>query len=143
MINNRKIFSSLYPAEPSAGLFDRIIMAIRREQELKHTKKLAVLLFCLLVFSVSFAPFSTAIFARQLEYSGITYFVSAAVSDLSAFFAFWNDYVLAVLESFPIAGLIAFSINIALALFTIRLFLHERRFLLKTEFKASCAKPFS
>jgi glucan phosphoethanolaminetransferase (alkaline phosphatase superfamily) len=129
--NSEKIFTSLKSAEPSLGLFDRIILAIRREQELRHTKRLAVLLFFLLVFSISLAPFSTAIFARQLEYSGITYFVSTAVSDLGTFFAFWSDYILAILESFPIAGLIVFSINIALALFTVRLFLHEKRFLLK------------
>lgn len=129
--NIRKIFNSLKPAEPSTGLFDRIIMAIKREQELRQTKKLAVLLFFLMLVSVSFAPFSTAIFAKQIEYSGIGYFVSTAASDFSVFLAFWKDYVLAVLESFPIVGLMAFSINMALALFTIRLFLHKKQFLFK------------
>jgi hypothetical protein len=131
MANNRKIFNSLYPAEPSVGLFDRIINAIKQEQELRQTKKILIGFLALLIVSVFSAPFSTAILANQVKSSGIMYFISAAANDLSSFMTFWKYYFLAVLESLPIVGMIAFIANVALALFTLRLFLYKKQFLFR------------
>jgi len=47
-----KLFTHLEPVEPAAGLFDKIILAIKREQELRNTKKLAFGFLALLVFSL-------------------------------------------------------------------------------------------
>lgn len=119
------------PAEPSAGLFDRIILAIKREQELQNKKRLLFSFFSLLIISISAMPFSWTVLVGQARSSGILYFISAAINNLSDFMVFGRDFGLAILESLPILGIILFAINVALALFTLRLFLHKKQFLFK------------
>lgn len=126
-----KLFTHLKPAEPNAGLFDRIILAIKREQKLRHTKRLVFGFFALLIVSLVIVPFSWAILQNQIESSGILYFVSVAVSDFNTFLASWQDFGLAILESLPITGMVVFTISIGLALFTLRLFLYKKRLLLR------------
>ena len=125
-----KLFTHLKPAEPSVGLFDRIILAIKQEQELQHTKRLLFGFLFLLVASFIATPFSWTLFVSQVENSGILYFISTAVSDFSTFFALWQDFGLAILESLPITGMVAFTLSIGMALFTLRLFLYRKRLLL-------------
>jgi len=125
-----KLFSHLKPAEPPAGLFDRIIMAIKREQELRHTRRLVFDFASLLVISFTTVPFSWAMLVNQVESSGILYFLSSAINDLGIFFALRQDFGLAILESLPIMGIVAFTISIGVALFTLRLFLYRKRLLL-------------
>jgi len=125
-----KLFSHLKPAEPPAGLFDRIILAIKREQELRHTKRLLFGFLFLLVSSFIATPLSFTILVNQVENSGIIYFVSTVVSDLGTFLALWQDFSLVILESLPIMGIVAFTISIGMALFTLRLFLYRKRLLL-------------
>jgi len=125
-----KLFSHLKPAEPPAGLFDRIILAIKREQELQHTRRLVFGFAGLLVTSFVAIPFSWTILSSQVESSGISYFVSTAVSDFGTFFLFWQDFSLAILESLPLMGMIAFAASLGIAVFTLRLFLYRKRLLL-------------
>jgi len=130
MQKNHQKFDYFEPAEPSAGLFDRIIAAIRREQELRHTKRLLFSFLFLLVTSFIATPLSWTMLVNQVENSGISYFISAAISDFGIFFTLWQDFSLAILESLPITGIIAFSISIGIAFFTLRLFLYKKRLLL-------------
>ncbi len=125
-----KLFSHLEPAEPPAGLFDRIILAIKREQELQQTKRLLFSFLSLLIISFIAASFSWTLLVEQVESSGILYFVSTAISDFGVFLALWQDFGLAILESLPIMGIAVFMVNIALILFTVRLFLYRKRLLL-------------
>ena len=125
-----KLFSHLTPAEPPAGLFDRIILAIKREQELQQTKRLLFGFLFLLVVSFIATPFSWTILINQIESSGISYFISTALSDFGTFIALWQDFSLAILESLPIMGIVAFAISLGMTLFTLRLFLHRKRLLL-------------
>lgn len=125
-----KLFTHFKPKEPPAGLFDRIILAIQREQELQHTKRIVYGFFALLLVSLIATPFSWTILVGQVESSGILYFISTTVSDFGAFLALWQDFGLAILESLPITGIIAFTISVGMALFTLRLFLYRKRLLL-------------
>ena len=125
-----KLFSHLKPAEPPAGLFDRIILAIKREQELRHTRRLVFGFAGLLVISFIAIPFSWTLLVNQIESSGISYFVSTAVNDLGTFLALWKDFSLAILESLPLAGIIVFAASLGMAVFTLRLFLYRKRLLL-------------
>ena len=125
-----KLFSHLEPAEPSAGLFDRIILAIKREQELRHTRRLVFGFAGLLVVSFVAIPFSWTILVNQIESSGISYFVSIAISDFGTFLVLWQDFSLAILESLPLTGMIAFAISLSLSVFTLQLFLYRKRLLL-------------
>lgn len=124
-----KLFTHLEPPEPPAGLFDRIILAIRREQELRNTKRLAFGFLTLLVISLTTVPFSWAFFAGQIQDSGILQFVEVALSDIGVFFASWQDFSLAIAESLPVMGIAIFTINMILAVFTLRLFLYKKRLL--------------
>jgi len=125
-----KLFSQLKPAEPPAGLFERIIFAIKQEQELQHTKKLLFGFLFLLMVSFITTPLSFTMLVNQLENSGIIYFISTAVSDFHIFLNLWQDFSLAILESLPIFSLAAFVISIGIAIFTLRLFLYRKRLLL-------------
>jgi len=131
MRKESKTFTHFEPAEPPAGLFDRIILAIKREQELQKRRRLLFSFFSLLIVSVLGAPFSWTILAEQAKSSGILYFASAALNNLSNFMVFGRDFGLAMLESLPIAGIVLFAFNISLALFTLRLFLYKKQFLFK------------
>jgi len=75
-------------------------------------------------------PFSWAMLVGQVGSSGILYFVSAAVGDFGTFLALWQDFGLAILESLPITGMVAFVVSVGMALFTLRLFLYKKRLLL-------------
>lgn len=126
-----KLFTHLKPAEPSAGLFDKIILAIKREQELQHTKRLLFGFLFLLVISFITTPISWTILVNQIEGSGVSYFISTAVSDLGTFMAMWQDFGLAILESMPITGMLVFAISLGVSIFTLRLFLYRKRLLLE------------
>lgn len=128
--DSKKIFVDKKPAMRT-GLFDRIIFAIRQEQEFRNSRKIFFLFFSLLVVSVASAPFSWQILSEQIENSGIYYFASLIISDLGSVLAFWQDFSLAILESLPIVAIIMFVINIALAVFTLRLFLYKKQYLFK------------
>lgn len=125
-----KLFAHLKPVEPPVGLFDKIVLAIKKEQELQHTKKLLFGFLSLLIISFIAIPFSLILLINQVESSGILYFISTAVNNFGVFLALWQDFSLAILESLPIMGIVVFTINMALILFTIRLFLCRRKLLL-------------
>lgn len=125
-----KLFTNLGPKEPPQGLFDRIILAIKREQELRHTKRLLFGFLSLFLISLVATPISGAMLVNQVESSGISYFISTAVSDLGTFFALWQDFGLAILESLPVIGMMTFLFSLAVSVFTLRLFLHRKRLLL-------------
>ena len=119
-----------YSIEPPAGLFERIILAIKREQELRQTRKLLFSFLFLLIVSFVAMPLSWIMLAKQVENSGISYFISAIASDFEIFLVLWQDFGLAILESLPIMGIVAFAISVGISIFTIRLFLYKKRLLL-------------
>jgi len=125
-----KLFTHIKPEEPPAGLFDRIILAIKREQELQHTKRLLFSFLFLLVASLIATPLSWSILINQIESSGILYFISTALSDFGTFLVLWKDFSLAILESLPLAGMMIFAISLGMSIFTLRLFLYKKRLLL-------------
>lgn len=131
-----KLFTNLTPPEPSAGLFDRILLAIKREQELRSTKRLAFGFLAILAVSLIAAPFSWTLFSGQMAESGILQFVSVAMSDLGTFLSIWPDSVMAVAESLPVIGIVLFTVNMILAVFTLRLFLYKKRLLVGYLFHA-------
>jgi hypothetical protein len=125
-----ELFTHLKPEEPPAGLFERIVLAIKREQELQHTKRLLFGFLFLLVVSFIATPLSWLILINQIESSGISYFISTALSDFGTFLILWKDFSLAILESLPITGMMIFAISLGVSIFTLRLFLHRKRLLL-------------
>src|SRR3989344_8511870 len=124
-----KLFTHLEPPDPPAGLFDRILLAIKREQELRSTKRLAFGFLALLLVSLATVPFSWTLVAGQIQDSGVLQFIEVALSDLGAFFTSWQDFSLAIAESLPVIGIAIFTVNMILAVFTLRLFFYKKRLL--------------
>ena len=125
-----KLFGKLKPIEPPANLFNRIILAIKREKEWQKKKRLLFAFFSLLIISFVTMPFSWTVLVEEVRSSGILYFISTAVSDFGLFLLLWQDFALAILESLPIGAILVFTANMALLLFTIFLFLHTKRLLI-------------
>lgn len=124
-----KLFTHLTPPEPPAGLFDRILLAIKREQELRNTKRLVFGFLALLLISLTTVPFSWTLVAGEMQDSGVIQFAKVALSDIGTFLSLWPDSIMAVAESLPVVGIVIFAINMILAVFTLRLFLYKKRLL--------------
>ena len=122
----RKSFKRLQDPEPPPELFDRIILAIKREEKMRQTKRLLVGFLFLLIVSTITTPLSFKILINQVENSGILYFVSTAISDFGIFLTLWQDFSLAILESLPVTAIIFFIASLILFLFSIRLFLYRK-----------------
>jgi len=122
----KKSFKRLQDPEPPPGLFDRIILAIKREQELQKTKRLLFGFLFLLIISTITTPLSFKVLIIQAKNSGILYFVSTAISDFGIFLTLWQDFSLAILESLPVTAIIFFIASLILFLFSIRLFLYRK-----------------
>jgi len=128
--NNEKFFNRFQNLEPRPELFDRIILAIKREQEFQKTKRSLFGFLFLFVVSLVATPLSFRMLVSQAKNSGIFYFISTAVYDFGTFLNFWKDFSLAILESLPIVEIIFFATNLIIFLFTIHLFLSRKRLLL-------------
>jgi len=124
-----KLFTNLTSLEPPIGLFDRIILAIKREQELQNTKRLVLGFLVLLIVSLTTTPFSWVLVVGQMQDSGVVQFIQIALSDIGTFFASWQEFSLAIAESLPVMSIAIFTINMILAVFTLRLFLYKKRLL--------------
>ncbi len=131
-----KLFTNLTPPEPPVGLFDRIVLAIKREQELRNTKRLVFGFLALLLVSLTTVPFSWTLVSGQMQDSGVIQFIQVGLSDIGTFFASWQDFSLAIAESLPVTGIAIFTINMILAVFTLRLFLYKKRLLVGYLFHA-------
>ena len=128
--NEQDFFLDIKVAEPPAGLFDRIILAIKREKELKNRKRILFGFLSLFIVSLVSTPFSLIMLKSQMESSGFSYFISASTNNLQVFFSSWKDFSLAIFESFPILGAAAFFTSIGILLFTLRFFLYRKRTLI-------------
>ena len=115
------LFSHLEPVDPPAGLFDRIVSAIQREQELQRKRRLSLAVISLLVFSFGAAPFSWIFLDGQLASSGFLYFLQVGFSDFTVLSSVWSDFSLALIESLPILAVLVFLVNALLVVFTLRL----------------------
>lgn len=125
-----KLFARLKTKEPPSGLLEKILFAIKQERESQNAKKLLLEFLCLLIISFIATPLSWTILVNQAESSGVSYFISSAISDLGTFFALWQDFSLAILESVPLIGLMAFAVSLGISVFSLRLFLIKRKILL-------------
>ena len=112
--------------KPPPELFGRIILAIKREQELQQKKKFLFGFFFLLLASAFLLPFSWSMLVSQLKNSGILHFISVVTGDFGTFLTVWQDFTLAILESLPTTAILFFLTNLTFFLFAIRLFLNQK-----------------
>jgi len=119
------------PIEPSMGLFDKIINLIQKEKEFKKSRKIFFGFLFLFILSLGLFPFSFLTLFDQIKDFGFGYFVSSAINDFGSFTMFFKDFILAIFSSFPVIGILIFTINLILLLFTLRLFLYKKQYLIK------------
>lgn len=129
--NYKNLLAGSEDVEPPVGLFEKIIFAIQREEQLKKTRRLFFSFLFLLVISLIATPYSWTILIGQVKSSGIIYFISTAITDLKTIFAFWQDFLLAIVEILPLVEIMFFSISLGICLFTLRLFLYKKGLLIK------------
>lgn len=114
-----------------AGLFDRIICAIKKEQELRQTRRLLCVFASLFGVSIILMPFSLGFFIRECNESGFFYFLSSATGNFNIALAYWKEFAMSIFEVLPIAAVVALAANTTIALFAIKLFFHRNGLLLK------------
>lgn len=103
-----KLFAYLDSPEVPQGLFERIMIKIYKEEQLRLIKKqLVIFSLGLIVFLVSWAPF-TLIFWQEFIQSGFPQFLSLAFSDFSLVVVYWQSFGLAILESLPVTMITLF-----------------------------------
>jgi len=129
--NYKKLFNNLKPVEPPPALFNRIILAIKKEQEFQKTKRLLFGFLFLFVVSLVATPLSWKMLVSQAKSSGTFYFISTAVYDFETFLNFWKDFSLAILEVLPVTEIMFFSICLGISIFTLRLFLKNKNLIFK------------
>jgi hypothetical protein len=118
------------PVATSLGLFDSIILAVKQEQEKRQTKKIVYIFLGLFFISVFLMPFSLGVLLVQWRASGIFYFIYFAFENINAFLVIWQDFVWSIIEALPLLSLFLCMGNVALLLFSVRLFFYRKRLLL-------------
>lgn len=119
-----KLFSRLKPPEPPGELFDRIMSRIRAERRLLTIRRRLTLFSAIIIASaVAFVPVYQMVQAGFAE-SGFNEFFSLIFSDTGIVMAYWQNFILSLLETLPIMNII---LLLALAL----IFLETFKYLVK------------
>jgi len=111
-------------------LLSKILVAIKKQEIRQRKQKMLgfLILSVLIAFTI---PFTSQILISQINNSGIMYFLEAIVNDFHSFLSFWQEFMLAILESLPILAILIFTISLEAFIFTFRLFLREKTFTFK------------
>ena len=116
---------------PSTNLYDRIILAIKQEQETQKIKKLFLLLLIVFVLSFVITIASIILFIKEFNASGTIYVIKTALSDLSLFKTLWQYFFLAFIELLPITNIILFLTCLFITIFALRLLMYKKYLLIK------------
>jgi hypothetical protein len=118
----KKLFSYLTPPEPPAGLFDKIMQRIYKEQRLLIIKRRIVLFSAgALGSAAAFIPVFRMV-QSAFSQSGFLEFFSLLFSDSGLVITYWQNFALALMESLPV-------MSVAALLGTIFIFIGSIKFL--------------
>lgn len=119
-----KLFSRLDAPEPPAGLGKAILLRIERRERRMIILKAAVAAI-LFVVSVWVIKAGSASLMAGFERSGFLTLASLAFSDFSIVFSNLPDFLLSVIESFPVFSAAAVLGGVVFAIWSIGLFISE------------------
>ncbi len=123
----QQIFAYLEEKHPRQELLSQVLVGIRKQEIRRKNQKMTG--FLLLSLATAFTiPFTSQMLLNQINNSGIAYFLGSIVNDFHSFLSFWQEFILAILEALPIAGLLVFAVSLEAFIFTLRLFLREKNF---------------
>ena len=125
--NYAQLFSHLTPPEMPDNLFEKIMHRIQKERQSLILKR-KVMIFSIGMIGIigAAAAFIPAFkMARtELYESSFLYFLSLIFSDFGTVAAYWQNFIMSLLETLPVMGL-------AIFLLTILVFLGSLRFLVR------------
>jgi len=123
----QQLFSYLKEQSPKQELLSKVLVAIRKQEIRQRNQKMIGFLLLSLVTAFTI-PFTSQILLNQINNSGIAYFLGSIVNDFHSFLSFWQEFILAILESLPITGFLVFAVSLEAFIVTFRLFLREKTF---------------
>ena len=124
-----KLFTHLKPVEPPGDLFERVVFAIQKEQQLQR-KRRQLFGFSIALLALFALPFSSLLLTNQIKESGIFYFFASLFMDWNLILALGKEYLLAILESLPIVGITIFLGNLVFILFAWRILITNKTYAL-------------
>lgn len=125
--NYEQLFSHLTAPEMPDNLFEKTIHRIQKERQSSILKRRVMILSIGMIGIIgAVAAFIPAFKMAQTELyeSGFPYFLSLIFSDFGTVAAYWQNFIMSLLETLPVMGL-------AILLLTILVFLGSLKFLAK------------
>lgn len=104
----KQIFSAMSSIEPPDDLFDKIMNRINIEKRIIVVRRRIILFSIIVAISGSALGFILPKAHNDLSISGSYAFFSLLFSDFDAVLKYWNNFILAFLESLPIISIIGF-----------------------------------
>ena len=116
--------------EPSEELFGKIMQRIREEQHrLILKRRIAIFSIGLVGSAMAFIP-TLRMVATGLVESGFSEFVSLLFSDLGTVLSNWQNFLFALMESFPVISIAAFLTTIFVFLQSLKFLARDTKFVL-------------
>lgn len=124
-----KLFFHLNPAEPSAGLFEKIMRRIWEEQRISAIKqRVAVFSVIMLASMAAFIP-AFKLFQTDLLESGFLQFLSLILSDFGTMITYWHSFTMSLLETIPATSLAVLFIVVFAFLGSFKLWIKDIKFI--------------
>ena len=120
-MENFKLPKQFIAYKPPEGLYEKVILRLKKEQRLFAIKRLAVFGLTTIGSAIAFIPAFLAVQTNFAE-SGFMQFFSLLFSDFEIVIIYWQNFTFSLLEALPVMSLIAL-------LGTILIFLESLKFL--------------
>jgi hypothetical protein len=132
----KQVFSCIDSAEPTVGLFARIMQRIEEQKKIKIFRAKMIASFCALIVStISFFPvFETT--KNVVVESGFSSYLSLLLTDTKMIITYWENFGSALIESLP-------ALQIAFLLLIIFVVLDSLKIALNNLSKILASKKFN
>lgn len=123
--NLGKISEKFNLVEPPAGLFDRIMCRIEKENKLLTLRRRIIIFSVSLIGSaIAFIPVFAYVRSGFIE-SGFFVFFSLIFSDTKIVLVYWQNFAQSLLETLPVMGLISFLAVVAVFLESLKMLVRD------------------
>lgn len=116
---------------PTPNLYDRIIVAVKREQETQKPKRLLIIFFSAFIISVVITSSFLIAFIKEFNASGASYVIKTIIADRGLFSVLWKHFFLAFVELMPVTSIFIFLLCLFATIFTLRLLVYKKYSLIK------------
>ncbi|HTY39737.1 MAG TPA: hypothetical protein VMC43_01440 [Candidatus Paceibacterota bacterium] len=120
----QKLFSYIDRPVVPVGLLDKILVKIEVAEQRRARFRAVIYGILAMVGLAALIPAGWEFFA-ELNASGFTQFASLAFSDAGTLLVAWQDFLLSLVESFPIIGTAAVLGSVFVFLSSLRAFLRD------------------